>query len=233
VIDEEVAAALDSVATATLSYQLRRRGIQNTFLTGLRPLARGRRMRGAARTLRYTAFRQDVFDEFGGGMNAQKRVIDTLAPGDVLVIEARGELGAGTIGDILALRAQVCGAAGVVSDGAARDTPALAEMGMPVYVAGAHGAVLGEKHVPMDFDLPITCAGVLVMPGDIVVGDDEGVVVIPHALVAEVAADAVAQEREERFIASRVERGEQLDGLYPLAADRRHEYESWLKGEEE
>jgi 5-oxopent-3-ene-1,2,5-tricarboxylate decarboxylase / 2-hydroxyhepta-2,4-diene-1,7-dioate isomerase len=227
VIDSTVASNLERVSVATLCYQLRRHGITGTFLTGLAPLRPDVRLLGEARTLRYTAHRADVFDEIGGGMNAQKRVIDSIRPGEVLVIEARGQLGAGTIGDVLALRVQQRGGTGVVTDGATRDTPTLAGMTLPLYTGGAHGAVLGERHVPMDSDLPITCAGVLVLPGDVLVGDAEGVVVIPRALAAEVAADAVEQERQETFIAERVAEGASIDGLYPLGPDWRPRYDTW------
>lgn len=226
-IDASATADLGLVSTATICYQLRKRGITGTFLTALRPLCPGRRLLGEARTLRYTAFRADVFDAIGGGMNAQKRVIDSIEPGQALVIEARGQLAAGTIGDILALRVQQRGGAGVVTDGASRDTPILAGMDFPLYVGGAHGAVLGEQHVPMDSDLPVTCAGVLVMPGDVLVGDDEGVVVVPKALAAEVGADAREQEREETFIAARVAEGASVAGLYPLGVKWRAQYEQW------
>jgi len=226
-IDPVVASNLERVSTATLCYQLRRRGVSGTFLTRLQPLRPDIRLIGEARTLRYTAFRSDVFDDIGGGMNAQKRVIDSIEPGQVLVIEARGQLGAGTIGDILALRVQQRGGPGVITDGASRDTPTLAGMTLPLYVGGAHGAVLGERHVPMDSDLPITCAGVLVMPGDIVVGDAEGAVVIPTALAAEVAVDAVEQELQETFIAERVAEGASVAGLYPIGPDWRDRYDHW------
>jgi regulator of RNase E activity RraA len=226
-IDSSTAEALESVSTATLSAQLRRRGIENAFLEHLTPGQPGRRMVGEARTLRYTALREDVFAERGGGMNAQKRVVDTIRTGEVLVIEARGDLGAGTIGDILALRLQRRGGAGVVTDGGVRDTPTLRDLGIPFYFGASHGAVLGRRHVPMDSDLPITCGGVLVMPGDVMCGDAEGVLVIPAALAAEVARDAVAQEREERYIAEQVDKGESLDGLYPMGEAHRKRYECW------
>lgn len=222
-----VLADLAGVQTATLSYQLRKRGILNAFLGGLRPLGAGASMVGVARTLRYVAHRADVFAERGGGMNAQKRVVDDIESGEVLVIEARGELGAGTIGDILARRLQVRGGAGVVTDGGVRDSAALAAMDLPVYCAGSHGAVLGEKHVPMDVDLPVTCAGVLIMPGDTLRGDEDGVVVLPRLLVGEVARAAVVQEQEERFIAERVADGEEIDGLYPLSERWRERFEEW------
>jgi 5-oxopent-3-ene-1,2,5-tricarboxylate decarboxylase/2-hydroxyhepta-2,4-diene-1,7-dioate isomerase len=222
--------ALNRVSTASLSSVLRRLGVDHAFMTGLRPMRPDLRMTGVARTLRYVALREDIFAARGAGMNEQKRVVDTIEPGQVLVIEARGELGAGTIGDILALRVRQRGGAGVVTDGAARDTPAIAELGMPVYCAAPHGAVLGRRHVPMDSGLPVTCAGVLVMPGDVVCGDAEGVMVVPVQMAAEVAEEALKLEEEEEYIASRVAEGLSLDGLYPLGPRHRGEYEEWRRG---
>ena len=182
-------------------------------------------MVGIARTLRYLPLREDVFAERGNGMNAQKRTVEELLPGEVLVIEARGERGAGTLGDILALRALRLGAAGVITDGGLRDSPTFADLDLPGYYGVAHAAVLGRKHVPMDSQIPISCGGVLVMPGDVLVGDAEGVVVIPPKLVAEVARDSAVQEDEERFIHARVGEGASVDGLYPMNKTWRAEYE--------
>lgn len=226
-IDPATAGALLSVQTATISYQLRRHGVEGTFLGGLGATRPDLPMLGVARTLRYVAFRSDMFERYGGGMNAQKRAIDGISPGEVLVIEARGEPNAGTIGDILALRLQRRGGVGVVTDGAVRDLAAIQAMDLPVYCAGGHAAVLGERHVPMDADLPITCAGVLVMPGDILRGDADGAIVIPRGLAADVARAAVEQELEERFISERVNAGEPVDGLYPLGDRWRQEFEQW------
>ncbi len=226
-IDRTVAEALLSVQTATISYQLRRRGVEGTFLGGLGATRPDLPMLGIARTLRYVAFRSDMFERYGGGMNAQKRAIDGINPGEVLVIEARGERNAGTIGDILALRLQRRGGVGVVTDGAVRDLAAIRAMDLPVYCSGVHGAVLGERHVPMDTDVPISCAGVLVMPGDIIRGDEDGAIVIPHALATEVASAAVRQELEEQFISERVDAGAPVDGLYPLGERWRQEFELW------
>ncbi len=226
-LSAETAAALRQVATATLSSELRKRGIEHTFIEGVRPTRPDKRMVGYARTLRFVALREDVFAERGGGMNAQKRAVEEIDPDEVLVIEARGDHGAGTIGDILAMRALRRGAAGVVSDGGLRDSPTVAGLDLPVYYGAAHAAVLGRKHVPLDRDLPVTCGNVLVMPGDILVGDAEGVIVIPPALVDEVARAAVIREEEERYIFERVEQGASIDGLYPLGAAARTEYERW------
>ncbi|KAA2267146.1 fumarylacetoacetate hydrolase family protein [Solihabitans fulvus] len=220
--------ALRSVSTATLSSQLRRRGLQHTFLTGLRPARPDLRMVGIAHTLRFLPLREDLFAERGGGMNAQKRAVEQLGPGEVLVIDARGEQGAGTIGDILAMRALRRGAAGIVTDGCLRDSPSFGHLDLPTYSAGAHAAVLGRRHVPWETGVDVACGGVLVRPGDVLVGDGEGVLLIPPALVDEVARDAEEQERQERFILHRVEAGDAIDGLYPLGPAKRAEYERWV-----
>ncbi|GAB3763752.1 fumarylacetoacetate hydrolase family protein [Microlunatus parietis] len=226
-LTEEVRAALGRVGTATLSSQLRKRGLDNVSIDGVVALRSGERLLGIARTLRMVPLREDLFKSHGGGYNAQKRAVDTLNPGDVLVIEARGEPGTGTIGDILALRAKVRGAAGVVTDGGVRDHDAVAELGLPVYCAGAHPAVLGRRHVPWDVDQTIACGGTTVQPGDVIIGDADGVLVIPPGLVAEVAADAVEQERQETFIAEQVAAGEPVDGLYPMNEAWREKYRQW------
>jgi 2-keto-4-pentenoate hydratase/2-oxohepta-3-ene-1,7-dioic acid hydratase in catechol pathway/regulator of RNase E activity RraA len=219
------AEALGEVSTATLYSQLRKRGLNEVFLTGVRPVRAGQRMLGRARTLRYLPLREDEFQRRGNGLNAQKRAVEALGPGDVLVIEARGDPGAGTIGDILALRAQLRGAAGIVSDGPLRDTCAVADLDIPTYAAGSHAAVLGRRHVPMDADLPISCGGVLVLPGDVLVGDDDGVIVVPADLADDVAAAALVQEREEAYIASKIRSGASVEDWYPMTPAARAEYE--------
>jgi 5-oxopent-3-ene-1,2,5-tricarboxylate decarboxylase/2-hydroxyhepta-2,4-diene-1,7-dioate isomerase len=221
--------ALGRVSTATLSSQLRKRGIEHAFVEGVRPARPDRPMVGFARTLRYLPLREDVLAEHGGGMNAQKRAVEEIVPGDVLVIEARGDHGAGTIGDILALRALRRGAAGIVTDGGLRDSPAFATLDLPVYYAVPHAAVLGRRHVPLETGVPVACGGVLVMPGDVVVGDAAGVVVVPARLADEVARDALEQEREERFIYQRVDAGAGIEGLFPLGPQRRAEYDAWRR----
>ncbi len=219
--------ALLSISSATLTYQLQLRGIRSTFLSGLRPLHPELRMVGRARTLRYVALREDLQTRYASGMNAQKRAVESAEPGDVLVIEARGIADAATIGDILATRAFARGAAGIVTDGALRDTPAIAAIGKPVYHLSSHGATLGRMHMPFSIDEPITCAGVFVMPGDVVVGDGEGVVIVPIALVEEVVRDALEQESREAFALERVAAGESITGLFPLSDVRMSDYMAW------
>jgi 2-keto-4-pentenoate hydratase/2-oxohepta-3-ene-1,7-dioic acid hydratase in catechol pathway/regulator of RNase E activity RraA len=224
----ELLAGLREVSTATLAALLRRRGLNGLTLDGLRSTRPDARLAGYARTVRYLPLREDLSARYGGGMNAQKRAIEEIRPGEVLVIEARGDPTAGTIGDILALRAQMRGAAGVVTDGAIRDSAALAGLQVPVYHAAVHPAVLGRRHVPWETGVTVACAGVTVQPGDVIVGDADGVLVLPPGIAAEVLADAREQERQERFVAARVAAGESIDGLFPLSEARRPDYRAWL-----
>ena len=219
---------LNHVSTATLASQLRKRGLNGLTMDGLRTTKPGRRMTGFARTLRYLPLREDLFARYGGGMNAQKQAIEQIRPGEVLVIDARQEASAGTIGDILALRAQTRGAAGIVTDGAIRDAARIAELEIPTYHAAVHPAVLGRRHVPWEWGVTVACAGVTVQPGDLVAGDDDGVVVLPPDLAAEIIADAREQERQEEFVAAQVAAGAELDGLYPLGERWRKAYQAWL-----
>lgn len=227
VLTDELRAKLESVGVATLTHQLQMRGMRTTFLSGLKPLLPNQALVGRARTLRYVAHRQDKVGEMSGGLNPQRRAAETAEPGDVLVIEARDVPDAGTVGDIYAMRGYHLGMLGIITDGALRDTPAIAELGRPVYHRASHGSTWGRHHMPFSNDEPITCAGVYVEPGDIIVGDGEGAVVIPHALAEEVATDAVAQEHRENFAIERVKAGESVVGLFPLTDDRRDEFEAW------
>jgi 2-keto-4-pentenoate hydratase/2-oxohepta-3-ene-1,7-dioic acid hydratase in catechol pathway/regulator of RNase E activity RraA len=226
-LTDELREALASLSTATLSSQLRKRGLNNVSIDGLTSTRPAAKIVGTARTLRFVPNREDLFASHGGGYNAQKRAFDAVGRGEVLVIEARGERGSGTVGDVLALRAQVNGAAGIVTDGGVRDLAVVAALDIPTYSAGPHPAVLGRKHVPWDTDVTIACGGATVQPGDVIVGDADGLLVIPPSLVAEVVADAIEQEREEEFIAEQVAAGNRVEGLFPLDAEWRERYRAW------
>ncbi|MFI1918066.1 fumarylacetoacetate hydrolase family protein [Nocardia sp. NPDC020380] len=223
-LTDELRDALLSVSVATLSAQLRKHGLDTVTIDGVAPLRPGQKMVGRARTLRFVPHREDLFASHGGGFNAQKRAFDGLRPGDVLVIEARGEATSGTVGDILALRAQVLGAAGIVTDGGVRDSVAVRDLRIPVYAKGSHPAVLGRRHVPWDVDVTVACGGATVQPGDVLVGDTDGVLVIPPDYVAKVAAAARAQEDEESFITEQVAAGASVDGLYPMNSQWQQRY---------
>jgi regulator of RNase E activity RraA len=185
-------------------------------------------MLGYAFTLRYVPMREDLQARLTAGVNAQRRAVEGIGPEEVLVIEARGEPDAGTIGDIFALRVLRRGASGIVTDGALRDSPAIRRLDIPVYHQASHATTLSRLHLPLDIQVAIACAGVTVMPGDVLVGDDEGVIVVPAELAREVAADAAEQEREEEFALERVDAGETTIGVFPLSRARRADYEAWL-----
>ncbi|BCB88241.1 RraA family protein [Phytohabitans suffuscus] len=220
---------LRRVATATLSAQLHKRGYRDVSIEGVATNLPGTRLVGVARTLRLIPYRPDLFERHGGGYNAQKRAFDSLRPGEVLVIEARGERAAGTLGDVLAARAAYLGAAGIVTDGCVRDATAVAAIGIPTYAAAPHPALIGRRHVPWETDVTVACGGAAVQPGDIIAGDDDGVLAIPPHLAQEVARAALAQELEERFISEMVSRGEPIDGLYPMNPAWRERFATWRR----
>lgn len=226
-LTDDIRAKFNAVSTATLAGQMQRRGMRNSFLNGLKPLKPGQRMLGYAHTLRYVPKRED-FEKRSSGPNAQRRAVESIRPEEVLIVEARGEPDAGTIGDIFTMRLLKQGGTGFITDGALRDTPAIAEIDVPIYHLSSHAATLGRLHTPLDNQIPIACAGVTVFPGDILVGDGEGVCVIPALLAEEVANDSYAQELEEEWAIERVADGESSIGTFPIAKERRAEFEEWL-----
>ena len=225
-LSPDLRAKLEKAPTAGLSSQLRKRGHHHCFIDGVSANLPGTKIVGTARTLRFVPAREDLFKTHGGGYNAQKRLFDAVGDGEIIVIEARGDATTGTLGDILALRAQARGAAGVVTDGGVRDFDEVARIGLPVFSQGAHPSVLGRKHVPWELDVTIGCGGAAVQPGDIIVGDGDGVIVIPPSIAAEVVDATLAQEDEDAWIAEQVEAGHPVDGLFPMNAEWRAKYEA-------
>lgn len=220
---------LHEVSTATLTSQLMLRGLRNTFMGGIQPLRPGRHMVGYAYTLRYAPTREDQ----GGGVvydnskDVQRLAVETIGQDEVLVIDARGETGAASLGHILATRILKRGAAGIVTDGAFRDTPGFRDLDGPTYARAAHATTSSAVHHPVDMNVPIGCGGVLVMPGDVIVGDAEGVVVIPAEMAESVAQDTHEQDQLEDWILRQVEDGASIKGLYPPDNARKAEYENW------
>lgn len=217
-------AKLTSVSTATISYQLFKLGFRNTFMSGIEALRPDLRLCGRAVTLRYIPMRDDLGTDMDDNQNAQRRLVETIDEGEVLVIDAREETGAATIGNILATRLQVRGAAGIVSDGCFRDYPAIRRMGFPTYARGKHAAPNTSLLFPVDSNRPIGCGGVAVLPGDVIVGDAEGVIVIPYHVVERVAEAAHEQELIEEFIIKKVQGGSPIIGVYPPDEQTRAEF---------
>ncbi|MGE0717878.1 MAG: ribonuclease activity regulator RraA [Alphaproteobacteria bacterium] len=235
--DEGMPLAADTVAllrrasTATITMQLLKRGFRNLAIPGVRPMnPAAARFVGPAYTLRYIPAREDLCKPPvpGGPPNAQRTAIEGAPADHVLAISSGGEMRAGTLGDILAARLAKRGLAAIVSDGAMRDAPVLSGMDLPIFAAGAAAPASMNFLMPVDVQLPIGVAGVPVFPGDALVGDLDGVVVIPRAIVDEVARDSAEQERMERFIAIQVGKGRPIPGLYPPDDDTKAAYREWL-----
>ena len=222
--------ALRNVSSATLTTVLFKRGFRNAFIQGVFPLNReAPRMVGEAYTLRFIPAREDLdqLGAFEGRGHPQREAIEACPPGHVLVMDARRDAFAATGGDILMTRLKVRGAAGIVTDGGLRDTPTIEKLDFPVYCAARSAPLNLVRHHAVDSQLPIGCGGVPVYPGDIVVGDAEGVVVIPASIANEVAEEAARQTEFEDWVESRVKEGRSIFGLYPPNAETKAEFDAW------
>jgi regulator of RNase E activity RraA len=226
-LSPELREQLSQCSTASLTSELVARGLTNTFLTGLAPVTAARSMVGTAFTLRYIPAREDLDleVEYDNATNPQRLAVEAVAGGEILVIDARGETGAASLGHILATRLQARGVSGLVTDGALRDRHAIAELELPCYARATHATTSSVRHHPVDFDVPIACAGVAVYPGDVLVGDRDGVVVIPRGLAGEVAEAAFARDELETYLLGRIRAGESIRDVYPPSAAVRAEYE--------
>ncbi|WP_157267192.1 ribonuclease activity regulator RraA [Azohydromonas aeria] len=209
---------LRRVSTATLCTALFKRGLRHQFIQDVRPLAAGRpNMVGPAFTLRYIPAREDLnpISVFQDRAHPQRVAIEQCPPGAVLVIDSRKDARAASAGGILVSRLMMRGAAGIVTDGGLRDSPDIAQLPFPAYHQRPSAPTNLTLHQAIDIDVPIGCGDAPVFPGDIVVGDGEGVVVIPAHLADEVAAEATEMTVFEDFVTQRVMEGRSIVGLYP------------------
>lgn len=224
--------ALKKVSTATLTTVLFKRGLRNVFIQGIFLLNRDApHMVGEAFTLRYIPAREDVdqLGAFEGRGHPQREAIEACPPGHVLVMDARRDATAATGGDILMTRLMVRGVSGVVTDGGLRDSPTIEKLDWPAY-CGARSAPLNlVRHHAVESQVPIGCGGVAVYPGDVLVGDAEGVVVIPAKMAEEVAKEAQAQTEFEDWVEAKVKEGRSIFGLYPPNAETKAEFEAYKK----
>ncbi|MDA0709370.1 MAG: ribonuclease activity regulator RraA [bacterium] len=229
-VTQETLAKLIRPSTATLTSALNKRGLWNIFMHHVAPLKPGMKMAGPAFTMRYIPSREDIdripVDNL---VDIQRVGIEQIGAGDVFVIDARGDDRAGTMGSILATRLHVRGVAGIVCDGSYRDSPIIAEIGIPAYSRAMNANTNKTIHSPVDLQLPIACGGVAVYPGDIIVGDGEGVVVIPRHLATEIAEEAAAAEQREEFILQKIQNGASIVGTYPPDAKTLAEFDAWKK----
>lgn len=226
--DAAAFAALKNVTTATLTTILLKKGLRNVWIRGAFPLAGGQpRIVGRAFTVRFIPAREDLATPASwSSPKSTRAAIEDMPAGCVAVIDANGVRDAGFWGDILCARMAARGVAGLVSDGAVRDLAGVLSTGLAVWANGtaAPPSVAGLTFV--DWQQPIGCGGVAVFPGDVIVADGDGAVVIPAALFDEIVPLAVEQERLEGWIMDEVKAGAALPGLYPANAENQARYEA-------
>ena len=216
-LPDDVLEALRTVSTATLTTLLLKKGLRNVWMRGTRPIRAGQqRVVGRAFTMRFVPAREDLATPASWGSPTSTRAaIEAMPQGCVAVVDARGVTDAGIFGDILVARIAKRGVSAVVTDGVMRDVAGVLKTDLPIWCQGvaAPPSVAGLTFV--DWQSPIGCGGVAVFPGDVVVADDDGAVLIPAALLDEIVPAALEQERLEAWIVSQVEQGASLPGLYP------------------
>jgi regulator of RNase E activity RraA len=224
---------LRGVSTATLCTALFKRGLRNQFIQDVHPLnPQLPNMVGAAFTLRTIPAREDLnpITVFQDRSHPQRRAIEECPTGAVLVIDSRKDARAASAGSILVTRLMKRGVAGVVTDGGLRDSPEIARLGFPAYHHRPSAPTNLTQHQALDLNVPIGCGDVPVWPGDVVVGDGEGVVVIPASLADDVAAEAVEMTAFEDFVTEKVLEGRSILGLYPPTDEAtRVEFTVWRK----
>ncbi|WP_316149666.1 ribonuclease activity regulator RraA [Cupriavidus sp. BIC8F] len=224
---------LKSVSTATLCTALFKRGLRNQFIQDVRPLnPEHGNMVGEAFTLRYIPAREDLnpITVFQDPAHPQRQAIEQCPPGAVLVIDSRKDARAASAGSILVTRLMQRGGAGIVTDGGFRDSPEIARLAMPAYHKRPSAPTNLTLHQALEFNVPIGCGDVAVFPGDVVVGDGEGVIIIPAHLAEEIAAEAVEMTAFEDFVTEEVNKGRSIIGLYPPTTEQaRADFAAWRK----
>jgi regulator of RNase E activity RraA len=231
-LSEKTRRALAGVSTATLTTVLFKRGFRNTFMQGVSLInPNSPRLVGPAYTLRYIPAREDIdhLGVFEDRSHPQRKGVEECPPGAVFVIDSRGDRTAASAGGILVSRLWKRGVAGIVTDGGFRDTPDIAALPFPAYHAAPSAPTNLLKHHAVDLDVPIGCGGVAVYPGDVIVGDGDGVVVIPEKVADEVAAEAAEQTLFEDFVQAQILAGRSIFGIYPPSPEARAEFAEWRK----
>lgn len=221
---------LKRVSTATLTTALFKRGFRNAFIQDVRPLGpNAPRMVGEAYTLRYIPAREDLdhLGVFADVEHPQRKGVEECPPGHVMVIDSRKDPRAASAGAILVTRLMQRGIAGIVTDGGFRDTPDIAALPFPSYHARPSAPTNLIRHHAADLNVPIACGDVAVYPGDIIVGDGEGVCVLPAHLANEIAEEAYEQTAYEDYVEERVRAGDSIFGLYPANDATKAAFAAW------
>jgi regulator of RNase E activity RraA len=232
-MNDTTRAKLMHVSTATLATALFKRGLRNQVIQDVRPLKHKRvNMVGEAYTLRTIPAREDLnpITVFQDRAHPQRRAIEECPAGAVLVIDSRKDPRAASAGSILVTRLMIRGVAGIVTDGGFRDSPEIAELGIPAYHTRPSAPTNLTRHQMLDINAPIGCGDAPVFPGDIIVGDGEGVIVIPAHLAEEIAEEATEMTAFEDFVAEEVLKGRSILGLYPATDEQtKTDFAAWRK----
>lgn len=230
----EARAALAQISTATLWTELRRMGLHHVWMRGPRPLRPGQpRVVGEAFTMRFIPIREDFTrpqdPTTWPGRPAFVESVEVAPPGSVVVADAGGVLDTGIFGDVMSSRMHYRGVAGVVTDGALRDTPGLIASGLPSWCAGMVAPGITAGLTLSGWQVPVACGGVSVLPGDVVVLDDDGGVVIPPAVLDDLIPEALHHEHVEAWIIEEVAKGASLPGFYPPSPNTLARYEAAMR----
>ncbi|QDO98197.1 ribonuclease activity regulator RraA [Ferrovibrio terrae] len=230
-LDARIKAALELITTATLTTVLLKKGLRNVWIRGSRPLTpQSNRIVGEAFTLRFVPAREDLATPASWASPRSTRgAIEDMPEGCIAVVDAMGITDAGIFGDILCARMQKRGVAALVTDGVVRDVAGVIGTNLPVWCDGAAAppSVAGLTFV--NWQEPIGCGGVAVYPGDVIVLDADGAVLIPQAMVEDVTKEAIEQEKLETWIMGEIDKGIPLPGLYPPNAETKARYEKETK----
>lgn len=220
------------ISTASIATSLFKKGLRNQFIQNVHPLT-SKKMVGEAFTLRYIPAREDLnpIQVFKNPKHPQRVAIEQCPKNAVLVIDSRKDARAASAGSILVTRLMKRGAAGIVTDGGFRDSEAIAALDFASYHQRPSAPTNLTLHQAIDINVPIGCGDVAVYPGDIIVGDADGVIVIPSHLANQVADECLAMEKYEEFVLEKVHEGASIIGLYPLTDDKiKSQFEQWKKG---
>ena len=221
-MNPQTKAMLEQVSVATLATALFKRGLRNQVIQDVRPVApKGKNMVGPAFTLRYMPAREDrnQLIEFRNPKHPQRHAIETCPEGFVLVMDSRKNATAASAGDILITRLMMRGGAGVVTDGGFRDAMRIGELDIPAYHSRPSSPTNLTINEAIDINVPIGCGDAPVFPGDIVVGDDDSVIIIPAEMADDVAAEAYEMTAYEDFVVEQVRAGKTIIGLYPATRE--------------
>jgi len=228
-MNSETFSILKRTSTASIATLLFKKGLRNQYIQGVSRLNSAReRMVGPVFTLRYIPAREDLnpMTVFQDPDHPQRKAVEEIPEGHVLVMDCRQDASAASAGSILATRLQYRGCAGIVTDGGLRDADDIRALEMPSFCAKPSAPTNLTKHQALDVNVPIGCGSVAVFPGDIAVGDGDGVIIIPAELADRIAAEAADMEAYEAWVMAQVKDGASIIGLYPMNAETRARYEA-------